>query len=653
MTVLENIHGPHDLRALSPNALRRLGAEIRELLIESVSSTGGHLGPNLGVVELTIALHCEFDSPHDRIVFDTGHQTYVHKILTGRAGGFDRLRRRGGLSGYPAREESPHDLVENSHASTAVSYADGLSKAHMLNGESDRQAVAVIGDGALTGGMAWEALNSVAAGNRPNVVVVVNDNGRSYAPTVGGLAEHLDVLRTASTYDNILEQGGRILRGIPAIGDLAYRGLHGAKAGLKDFTTPQSLFTGLGLKYLGPVDGHDLAAVRRALRNARRYQGPVLVHVVTRKGAGYAPAESDEADRFHGIGVHDPKTGRPLPAPAKVSWTSVFGEELARAGEEREEIVAITAAMLRPTGLDRFAAAHPDRVFDVGIAEQHAVTSAVGLAMGGKHPVVAVYATFLNRAFDQLLLDAALHGAGVTIALDRAGVTGDDGPSHNGVWDLAVLQVVPGLRIAAPRDAATLRAELREALDVADAPTVVRFPKGAVPADIPAVGRRGGTDILAEPAAARADSTDSGESAARLHDVLLVAVGAMAPLCLAAAGLLTEVGLTVTVADPRWVKPVDSSLVSLAAEHRLVATVEDGSRAGGVGSAIAQALRDADVDVPLRDFGTPARFLNHGTRQEVLEESGLTAEQLAAAVEKACRRLPADAPHLTERSSHS
>ncbi|MFJ2088944.1 1-deoxy-D-xylulose-5-phosphate synthase [Streptomyces sp. NPDC087901] len=655
MTVLENIHSPHDLRALSPNALRRLGAEIRELLIESVSSTGGHLGPNLGVVELTIALHCEFDSPRDRIVFDTGHQTYVHKILTGRAAGFDRLRRRGGLSGYPAREESPHDLVENSHASTAVSYADGLSKAHLLTGEPDRQAVAVIGDGALTGGMAWEALNSIAAGNRPNVVVVVNDNGRSYAPTVGGLAEHLDALRTAATYDSVLDSGGRALRSIPAIGDLAYRGLHGAKAGLKDFTTPQSLFTGLGLKYLGPVDGHDLAALRRALRNARRYQGPVLVHCVTRKGAGYAPAENDEADRFHGIGVHDPKTGRPLPAPAKVSWTSVFGDELAKAGEEREEIVAITAAMLKPTGLDRFAAAHPDRVFDVGIAEQHAVTSAVGLAMGGLHPVVAVYATFLNRAFDQLLLDAALHGAGITLALDRAGVTGDDGPSHNGVWDLAVLQVVPGLRIAAPRDGATLRAELREALAVSDAPTVVRFPKGAVPADIPAVGRCGGTDILAEPAAPAAlgDSTDSADPAALVRDVLLVAVGAMAPLCLAAAELLTEVGLAVTVVDPRWVKPVDNSLLSLAAEHRLVATVEDGSRAGGVGSAVAQALRDADVDVPLRDFGTPARFLNHGTRQEVLEESGLTAEQLAAAVEKACRRLPVDAPHPTERSSHS
>jgi len=612
MAILESIRGPRDLDALSPDELGVLATEIRALLVDNVTSTGGHLGPNLGIVELTLALHCEFDSPRDRIVFDTGHQSYVHKILTGRAQGFDGLRRSGGLSGYPARSESSHDLVENSHASTALSYADGLSRALSLAGDHDRRVVAVVGDGAMTGGMAWEAMNNIAVGDRPNLVIVVNDNGRSYAPTVGGFAAHLGALR------------GELLRGELRTDE------ERAAAG--------TLFTRLGLRYLGPVDGHDVTALRRTLRTARNCGQAVVVHTVTRKGAGYPPAERDEADRFHGVGVLDPATGRPIPAAGgpSPSWTSVFGDELARAGAERDDLVAITAAMLIPTGLDRFAAAHPERVIDVGIAEQHAVTSAVGLAMNGLHPVVALYATFLNRAFDQLLMDAALHGAGITLVLDQAGITGADGPSHNGVWDLSILQAIPGLRIAAARDGSTLRRQLREAFEVADAPTLVRFPKGPLPADITAVARRGGVDILAEP--------DGGR-----REVLLVSVGAMAPTCLTTARRLTEVGWAVTVVDPGWVKPIDEALVALAAEHRLVVTVEDGIRAGGVGSALAQALREAEVDVPLRDFGTPARFLGHGSRQELLEESGLTAEQLAAAVEKTCRRLFTDDPPPADR----
>ncbi|WP_318205661.1 1-deoxy-D-xylulose-5-phosphate synthase [Streptomyces sp. SCL15-4] len=626
MTLLETLRGPHDLARLDRAQLAELGSEIREFLVATVTRTGGHLGPNLGVVELTLALHLEFDSPRDALLFDTGHQTYIHKLLTGRAAGFGRLRARGGLSGYPARAESAHDHIENSHASTALSYADGLTKADALTGRTDRHVVAVVGDGALTGGMAWEALNNIAAGRPRNLVIVVNDNGRSYAPTVGGLAEHLGRLRTTSAYEQVLRAGKRAAYGIPVAGGAVYRGLHGMKEGLKDLAAPQALFGDLGLKYLGPVDGHDLAALRTALAQAREFDGPVIVHALTRKGEGYGPAERDEADRFHGIGVVDPATGRPRSTGGR-SWTSVFGEELTGIGHRRPDVVALTAAMRGPVGLDGFAAAHPGRVFDVGIAEQHAVTAAVGMSMGGLHPVVALYATFLNRAFDQVLLDAALHRAALTLVLDRAGITGDDGPSHNGVWDLSVLQVVPGLRVAAPRDAATLRAELREAVEVTDGPTVVRFPKGTVPADIPAVGRHGPLDVLAR----------AGTEPA---DVLLVAVGATAGACLGAAGRISAGGGPgVTVVDPRWVTPVDPALVDLALSHRLVVTVEDNSRTGGVGSAIAQALADADVDVPVRVHGVPRRFLDHASRDRILEELGLTEQKLAAAVRTAYGRL--------------
>ncbi|HEY4456424.1 MAG TPA: 1-deoxy-D-xylulose-5-phosphate synthase [Pseudonocardiaceae bacterium] len=620
MSVLASIREPGDLRGRSAEEFAVLADEIRALLVERVSATGGHLGPNLGVVELTLAVHAEFDSPRDRILFDTGHQSYVHKIITGRADGLVNLRRRGGLSGYPSSAESAHDIIENSHASTALSYADGLARAYTVRGERDRSVVAIIGDGALTGGMAWEALNNIAAARHPNLVIVVNDNGRSYAPTVGGLAEHLIGLRTAPQYEQVLEGGKRLLAEVPVVGPALYRGLHGLKAALRDIVTPDAMFENIGLKYLGPIDGHDVDAMRHALRHAREFPGPVVVHCITRKGAGYAPAEQDEADCFHGIGVIDPVTGRPRQSPAAPSWTSIFGEELAKIGTERPDLVAITAAMRKPVGLEPFALAYPDRVFDVGIAEQHAITSAVGQSMGGLHPVVALYATFLNRAFDQVLMDAALHRAGITVVLDRAGVTGDDGPSHNGMWDLSMLQIVPGLRIAAPRDAATLRAELREAVEVDDAPTVLRYPKGTVPKDIPAIEVLGPIDVLC---------------AEGLADVLLVSVGAMAGTCLRAAELLAEHDIGVTVVDPRWVTPIDHRLLHLAARFRLVATVEDGVRVGGVGARLAQVLRDNDIRTPVRDFGIPPEFLEHGSRGEILTDLGLTAPAIADGIRAA------------------
>ena len=622
-SLLATIRGPRDLRRLDRVQLDALAEEIRQFLVTSVSRTGGHLGPNLGAVELTLALHRVFDSPHDRILWDTGHQAYVHKIVTGRAGQFDRLRQRGGLSGYPSQAESQHDVIENSHASTALSYADGLAKAFQLRGETDRHVVAVVGDGSLTGGMAWEALNNIAADHTRRLVVVVNDNERSYAPTIGGLAHHLATLRTTRGYERFLEWGKQVLGRTPVVGAPIFDALHGMKKGIKDIVAPQGMFEDLGLKYVGPVDGHDVEAVEHALRRARTFGGPVLVHCITRKGLGYKHAEDDAADHFHGIGVIDPETGQPL-AMGGVAWTSVFADEMVAIGRERPDVVGITAAMLKPVGLDRFAEEFPDRVFDVGIAEQHATASAAGLAIGGLHPVVAVYATFLNRAFDQVLMDVALHRCGVTFALDRSGVTGPDGASHHGMWDLAFLQLVPGLRLAAPRDAVTLRALLREAVDVDDAPTVVRYPTGAVGADIVAVDTVDGVDVLR-----RASDLD----------VLLVSVGAMAGTALEVAQRCAQHGIGVTVVDPRWVKPVPDAVVRLAGEHRLVVTLEDGIRAGGVGAAIAQTLRDSGVDVPVRTFGIPSRFLDHGSRIEVLAEIGLSAQDVARGVIEAVAGL--------------
>ncbi|MEV2251864.1 1-deoxy-D-xylulose-5-phosphate synthase [Streptomyces sp. NPDC050147] len=616
MPLLTRIRGPRDLDRLSPEELNQLAGEIRAFLVDAVSKTGGHLGPNLGVVELTIAMHRVFDSPQDKVLFDTGHQSYVHKLLTGRQD-FAKLRTKGGISGYPSRAESDHDVIENSHASTVLGWADGLAKANEVRGKDDH-VVAVIGDGALTGGMAWEALNNIAAAKDRPLVIVVNDNERSYAPTIGGLANHLATLRTTDGYERFLARGKDLLERTPVVGRPLYETLHGAKKGLKDFIAPQGMFEDLGLKYVGPIDGHDIEALESALVRAKRFGGPVIVHCITEKGRGYKPAEEDEADHFHGIGPIHPDTGLPI-AAGGMDWTSVFGEEMVKLGHEREDIVAITAAMLQPVGLQKFAKAFPDRVYDVGIAEQHAAVSAAGLATGGLHPVFAVYATFLNRAFDQLLMDVALHKCGVTFVLDRAGVTGTDGASHNGMWDMSILQCVPTLRIAAPRDADQVRLQLREAVEVDDAPTVVRYSKGAVGPAVKAVGKVGGMDVLREAGTKRAD-------------VLVVSVGALAPMCLEIADLLNKQGITTTVVDPRWVKPVDEALAPLAEQHRVVVTVEDNSRAGGVGSAVSQALRDAGVDVPLRDFGIPPRFLDHASRKEVMAEIGLTAPDIARQV---------------------
>ncbi|MFJ9419112.1 1-deoxy-D-xylulose-5-phosphate synthase [Streptomyces sp. NPDC101227] len=616
MALLSRIRGPRDLDRLEPEQLEQLAGEIRTFLVDAVSKTGGHLGPNLGVVELTIALHRVFHSPKDKVLFDTGHQSYVHKLLTGRQD-FTGLRTKGGLSGYPSRAESPHDIIENSHASTVLGWADGLAKANEVRGKDDH-VVAVIGDGALTGGMAWEALNNIAAAKDRPLVIVVNDNERSYAPTIGGLANHLATLRTTDGYERFLARGKDLLERTPVVGKPLYETLHGAKKGLKDFIAPQGMFEDLGLKYVGPIDGHDIEALESALARAKRFGGPVIVHCLTEKGRGYKPAEQDEADRFHGIGPIHPDTGLPVKTAA-ASWTSVFGDEMVKLGRERDDLVAITAAMLQPVGLKKFAEAFPERIYDVGIAEQHAATSAAGLATGGVHPVFAVYATFLNRAFDQVLMDVALHKCGVTFVLDRAGVTGDDGASHNGMWDMSMLQVVPTLRLAAPRDAEQLRAQLREAVEVKDAPTVLRYSKGVVGPAVPAVGKAGGMDILRESKADR-------------PDVLVVSVGALAPMCLEIADLLDKQGISTTVVDPRWVKPVDAALPGLAAKHRVVVTVEDNIRSGGVGSAIAQALRDAGVDLPLRDFGIPERFLDHASRKEVMAEIGLTAPDIARQV---------------------
>lgn len=447
MTLLESVNGPADLKRMSVEDLGELAAEIRDFLVDKVRRAGGHLGPNLGVVELTLALHRVFDSPRDAIVWDVGHQAYVHKIVTGRAAGFDRLRQTGGVTGYPSRAESEHDWVESSHASSGLSYVDGLAKAFAL-GDGERHAVAVVGDGALTGGMCWEALNNIAAHRERPVVIVINDNGRSYSPTIGGLADHLAALRLQPGYERLLDGGREILKHTPVVGRPIYAALHAAKAGLKDALSPQAMFSDLGLKYLGPVDGHDQVALEKALQSAKAFGGAVIVHVVTEKGHGYAPAVNHEHDQMHQTDPIDPETG--LPPVKGPSWTGVFGDELAKIGAEREDVVAITAAMLRSTGLDKFAEAFPDRWYDVGIAEQHAVTSAAGLAMGGLHPVVAIYSTFLNRAFDQVLMDVALHRQPVTLVLDRAGITGPDGPSHHGMWDLSLLGMVPGMRVAAP-----------------------------------------------------------------------------------------------------------------------------------------------------------------------------------------------------------
>jgi 1-deoxy-D-xylulose-5-phosphate synthase len=615
VTLLDSISGPDDVKALDPSQLEQLAQEIREFLVTSVSRTGGHLGPNLGVVELSIALHRVFDSPQDTIVFDTGHQSYVHKLLTGRHN-FDRLRMKGGLSGYPSRSESEHDVVENSHASTALSWADGIAKARRLTGRRDRHTVAVVGDGALTGGMSWEAINNIAVDKDLPLVIVVNDNERSYAPTIGGLADHLATLRTTRKYESVLGWGKDALNRTPVVGGVVYGALHGMKKGIKDIVAPQGMFEDLGLKYLGPIDGHDEPAVESALRRAKTFGGPVLVHVLTKKGNGYHHARNDDTDRFHAVDRINPETGLPLQVKGRI-WTDEFSDALLAVARERDDIVAITAAMLIPTGLKEFADRHPDRVFDVGIAEQHAVTMASGLAFGGLHPVVCVYATFLNRAFDQLLMDCALHRAGVTFVLDRAGITGTDGASHNGMWDMSVTGLVPGLRLCAPRDPDELARALREAVDVDDGPTVIRFSKQNAPAVLPALRSVGSVDVLAEP------STNENV------ELLLVGLGEMSTTAMAVSEKLTAQGHTVRVVDPRWCLPVSEDLVGLARNAAAVAVLEDNLAVGGVGSQVTAAVREAGLSVPVHLHGIPKRFLQHASRGEVLEEIGLTPDAVA------------------------
>ena len=615
MALLDTIHGPADLRALAPAQLPVLAQEIRDFLITEVTRTGGHLGPNLGVVELTIALHRVFDSPRDTIVYDTGHQSYVHKLLTGRQD-FTRLRAKGGLSGYPSRAESEHDVVENSHASTALSWADGIASARRLRRERDRHTVAVIGDGALTGGMAWEALNNIAAEQDLPLVIVVNDNARSYAPTRGGLADHLATLRTTQGYEHFLDWGKSALSRTPLVGGAMYGAVHGLKKGIKDIVAPQGMFEDLGLKYVGPIDGHDVLALESALRKARAFGGPVLVHAITKKGKGYQLALEHEADRFHAVERINPESGLPLQVKGRI-WTDEFSDAIVELGQRRADVVALTAAMLIPVGLEEFARRHPERVFDVGIAEQHALTMAAGLAYAGLHPLVCVYATFLNRAFDQLLMDCALHGAGVTVVLDRAGITGTDGASHNGIWDLTITGLMPGVRVCAPRDAAALHRALDEAVQVDDAPTVLRFSKQNPPSPLPAVRTAGSVDILRDP--------EEGEGV----DLLVLGIGEMAAVAMTVAEKLAGGGLRVQVADPHWCLPVSPDVVELARAAAEVAVIEDNLVVGGVGSQITQALREAGLTQPVHLHGIPKRFLAHASRAEVLEEVGLTPDAIA------------------------
>ncbi len=614
--MLSQIKSPADLAPLSLTQLDELSQEIRSFLVEKVSKTGGHLGPNLGVVELTIALHRVFDSPRDVVLFDTGHQSYVHKILTGRAESFDQLRQRGGISGYPNRSESTSDVIENSHASTALSWGDGISRGFQLQGLDDRHVVVVVGDGALTGGMSWEALNNIAPAEKRNLVIVVNDNERSYSPTIGGVATYLSTLRVTSGYEKFLDWGKEVLQKTPVVGGPIFDTLHGMKKGIKDIVAPQGMFEDLGLKYMGPIDGHDIGAMERALTQAKAFGAPILVHAITEKGRGHQPAVADEAEKFHAVGVVDPETGEPL-AKSGTTWTKVFAEALVEIGSKRSDVVAITAAMLGPTGLDEFQRHYPDRTIDVGIAEQHAVTSAAGMAFTGLHPVVAVYSTFLNRAFDQMLLDVALHKAGVTFVLDRSGITGDDGPSHHGIWDLALTGIVPTMHVAAPRDGARLRELLNEAIEINDAPSMLRFPKGAVTADIPAFERRDGIDVLYR-----------GESA----DVLMISVGAMASMAVEAASQAFREGVGVTVIDLRWVKPLPASLIAMVQRYSTIVVVEDGIRHAGIASSISEMLRDAEVNIALHSIGVPLEFIEHSKRSEILTDLGMTAQNIARSV---------------------
>ncbi|HVA21019.1 MAG TPA: 1-deoxy-D-xylulose-5-phosphate synthase [Candidatus Micrarchaeia archaeon] len=621
--ILGRIDGPHDCRTLTRAECGQLAQEIRDFLVESVTRTGGHLGPNLGIVELTLALHRVFDSPVDALIFDTGHQAYVHKLLTGRRHRFGGLRQKDGLSGYPSRSESDHDWVENSHASTALSYALGLAQARRRSG-TPGQVVAVVGDGSLTGGMAYEALNNIGT-LRPDLIVVLNDNGRSYAPTVGGLANHLARLRLDPHYQAAKSGIGDFLSALPGVGDPAHEVARRLKTGVKQLVAPQVFFEDLGLKYSGPIDGHDLGQVERALRLAGRLSGPVVVHVVTEKGRGYPPALADEIDKMHGVSALPAQTGAVV--SAQPTYTDVFAECLLAAAADDPSLVAITAAMGSSTGLLEFARRYPDRFYDVGIAEQHAVTFAAGLAMGGAHPVVCIYSTFLQRAFDQVAMDVALHDLPVTFVLDRAGVGGEDGSSAHGAFDLSYLRCVPNLVLATPRDATELGRLLATGLRHRG-PFALRYPKG----------RAGGFAVDLEPVAIGSwEVVRAGGS-----DVCIAAAGKMVAVAEGAATQLGEAGVRATVLNARFVKPLDQRLPDWAGQHRAMVTVEDGTGCGGLGAAVSEALAAAGVVVPVRHVAIPDRFLPHASQAQVLAEAGLTV----AAVVAAARAAVANADQL-------
>jgi len=617
--LLDTIAGPDDLRALDFNQLEQLAEEIRETIVRSVAATGsGHLGPNLGVVELAIALHRVFESPRDIILWDTGHQAYVHKLLTGRREGFATLRQAGGMSGYPSRRESEHDWIENSHASTVLSYAHGLATAVDQAG-TDRRVVAVIGDGSMTGGMAYEALNNLGhSGTR--VLIVLNDNGRSYAPTVSRLSEGLSRLRLHPGLKRGRTRIEQMLRDLPALGPIAYSSLQGVYAALREVLEPHAFFEALGVRYTGPIEGHDIAGVEDALRAASTYEGPIVVHVLTQKGKGYAPAEDDDEKCLHDVGgVFDPEEGPPEGGWALKGYTQAFSETLIEAAAADPRIHAITAAMPGPTGLIPFEAQFPERFHDVGIAEQHAVTMAAGLAMGGLRPVVAVYSTFFSRAFDQANLDVGLHGLPVVFAVDRAGITGDDGPSHNGVLDMALASRIPGMTVFAPSSVQEVRGMLRTALSL-DGPALVRWPKGA-------------------PRSVDASLVGSGLEALRVRAgseaVCILAVGKLVGPALDAASLLGEAGVDATVWDVRVVKPLDPAMLADAARHDLVVTVEDGVRVGGAGSLIADAMSALGHEGTVMQLGTPDSYIPHGKQDAILASLGLDAAGIAASVQSA------------------
>jgi 1-deoxy-D-xylulose-5-phosphate synthase len=625
-SVLDRISSPADLKALSLADCERLAAEIRAFIVETVRRQGGHLGSNLGVVELTIALHRVFDSPRDRIVFDTGHQAYVHKLLTGRQAGFARLREEGGLSGYPNRAESPHDLVENSHASTACSYAYGLAKALELAGETGPGAprvVAVVGDGALTGGMAYEALNNLGhAGLR--VLVVWNDNGRSYAPTVSRLSESLTQLRLSPAYLQIRERLRNVVRDLPSpLGPIAYSSLHGLAVALREAVEPRAFFEALGVRYTGPIDGHDLAGLEAALAKAASWPGPMVLHVLTVKGKGYGPAEADELHR-----LHDLKAPRPSP-PATSRWrsfTEAFSEALLAEAERRPELVALTAAMPEPTGLLPFARAHPTRVLDVGIAEQHALGAAAGLALGGRRPVVAIYSTFLSRAFDQWNLDVGLHRLPVVVAADRAGITGDDGPSHHGLYDLCQALMIPGCAIFCPSEAAEVAPMLAAALDWGG-PALLRYPKTPPPPPLGPPGEGLSCRVLREA---------GGE-------VLLVGIGKLAAACLEAARLLEAAGVEASVVDARVVRPAPPELVERMAQAGLVVTAEDGLVHGGAGAFLVSLARQAAEAAGRRPpeavvLGVPTAYIPQARPDAILARLGLDGPGIAATALAALER---------------